>query len=144
MSRATVEPTKQRFGRFAYGRKDEEYIVDFLNVTKRALSEEYYRIFNYHYLLGADWRLCCRRLGLDRGTFFHMVYRMEAQLGRVYRELQPYALYPLDEYFSGTLKGSKAFPAGGARIVPIGPPPKVVNPDKVEKSSRRYPVRKAA
>jgi len=52
-------------------------------------------------LLGADWRLCTRRLGMDRGNFFHMVYRIEQKLGRAFRELKPYALYPLDEYFHG-------------------------------------------
>jgi len=38
---------------------------------------------------------------IDRGTFFHSVYRIEQRLGRVFRELQPYGLYPLDEYFRG-------------------------------------------
>lgn len=36
---------------------------------------------SFHYLLGADWRLCTRRLKIDRGTFFHAVYRLQAQLG---------------------------------------------------------------
>jgi hypothetical protein len=30
-----------------------------------------------------------------------MVYRIEAKLGKVFRELQPYSLYPIDEYFHG-------------------------------------------
>ena len=30
--------------------------------------------------------------------------------GRVFRELQPYALYPLDEYFGGTVR--KELPGG--------------------------------
>jgi hypothetical protein len=51
--------------------------------------------------MGAEWRLCCRRLKIDKGNFFHMVYRIEQRLGRVYRELEPYALFPLDEYFGG-------------------------------------------
>jgi hypothetical protein len=41
---------------------------------------------------------------MDRGSFFHEVYRIEQKLGRIYRELEPYALYPLDEYFGGTYK----------------------------------------
>jgi hypothetical protein len=52
-------------------------------------------------LLGADWKLCCRKLGMDRGNFFHELYRIQQRLGRVFRELQPYGLYPLDEYFGG-------------------------------------------
>jgi hypothetical protein len=29
------------------------------------------------------------------------VYRIEQKLGRVFRELEPYSLFPLDEYFHG-------------------------------------------
>ncbi|HEY3456825.1 MAG TPA: hypothetical protein VGK64_19760 [Bryobacteraceae bacterium] len=41
-------------------------------------------------------------MNLDRGTFFHEAYRIEQKLGRTFRELQPYALFPLDEYFNGS------------------------------------------
>jgi hypothetical protein len=84
-----------------WGRKDEEYIADFCLVSRRSLDESEYRLFRYHFLLGADWKLCCRRLGLERGNFFHAVYRIEQKLGRVFRELEPYSLFPLDEYFQG-------------------------------------------
>ena len=87
-----------------WGRKNEEYVVDFLNVSKRSLSAEDWRIFTYHFLLGADWRMCTRKLGMDRGTFFHEIYRITERLGRVFRELQPYPLFPLDEYFHGTTR----------------------------------------
>ncbi|MCC6342243.1 MAG: hypothetical protein IT166_08595 [Bryobacterales bacterium] len=39
---------------------------------------------------------------MDRGNFFHAVYRIEQTLGRTFRELRPYALFPLDEYFGAT------------------------------------------
>src|SRR5262249_32666605 len=48
---------------------------------------------------GADWKVCCRRLQVERGIFFHNVYRIQQILGRTFAELKPYALYPLDEYF---------------------------------------------
>ena len=38
---------------------------------------------------------------MDRGMFFHAIYRIEQKLGRKFRELEPYALFPLDEYFHG-------------------------------------------
>jgi hypothetical protein len=41
---------------------------------------------------------------MDRGSFFHEVYRIQRKLGRVFRELEPYALYPLDEYFGGSVR----------------------------------------
>jgi len=85
--------------RYFWSRKDEEYIADFCLVSKRALDESEYQVFKYHFLMGADWRLCCRRLKMDKGNFFHTIYRIEQHLGRTYRELEPYALFPLDEYF---------------------------------------------
>lgn len=41
-------------------------------------------------------------------SFFHGVYRIQQRLGRIFRELQPYGLFPLDEYFAGALKGTVA------------------------------------
>ncbi|HSU32024.1 MAG TPA: hypothetical protein VLJ11_12400 [Bryobacteraceae bacterium] len=79
-------------------------MADFVLVSRRTLSEYEYKVFKYHFLLGADWKLCCRKLGIDRGEFFHEVYRVQQKLGRTFRELEPYALFPLDEYFHGTQK----------------------------------------
>src|SRR5262249_8614038 len=77
MSRVTLDlvPGKDRRG--SWSRKDEEFTADFYLVSKRNLSEEEFRIFRYHFLLGADWKLCCRKLRIDRGNFFHAVYRIE-------------------------------------------------------------------
>ena len=87
--------------RNAWGLQDEEYTADFCLVSQRVLSREEHKLFRYHYLLGADWKLCCHTLNLDRGTFFHEIYRIEQKLGRAFRELQPHALFPVDEYFNG-------------------------------------------
>lgn len=100
LSKVSLEYTA-RGGHRTWGRKDEEYVADFTLVSRRALTPEEHRLFRFHFLLGADWRLCCSRLGMDRGNFFHSVYRVEQKLGKVFRELEPYALYPLDEYFHG-------------------------------------------
>jgi hypothetical protein len=91
-------------GRRVYSRKQEEFTADFCLVSKRVLDEEDYRIFRFYFLLGADWQLCARRLKMDRGNFFHAIYRIERTLGRAFCEIQPYALYPLDEYFGGTVR----------------------------------------
>jgi len=104
MSRVTLTHASGRERRLTWGRVDEEYIADFYLVSKRTLSEFEFKVFKYHFLFGADWRLCCRQLRIDRGTFFHAVYRIQQRLGRVFRELQPYPLYPLDEYFNGTFR----------------------------------------
>ena len=103
MSRVTLENCSGKGARRVWTRKDEDFIADFYLVSKRTLNEFEYRIFRFHFLLGADWRLCCRRLEMDRGNFFHAVYRIQQKLGRTFRELEPFALFPLDEYFGGAI-----------------------------------------
>ena len=125
VSRVSLEAHRGRSRPSTWGRKEEEYIADFCLVSRRALTATEYRLFRYHFLLGADWKLCTRKLGFDRGNFFHAVYRIEQKLGRVFRELKPYALFPLDEYFQGpsrigpqsaaTLRGNEA-PVRPARL----------------------------
>jgi hypothetical protein len=102
LSRVSLEPHMGRSRPSTWGRKDEEYIADFTLISKRTLEGFEQNLFRYHFLLGADWKLCSRQLQMDRGNFFHAVYRIEQKLGRAFRELQPYPLYPLTEYFNGT------------------------------------------
>lgn len=83
-----------------WGRRDEEYMADYLAVAKRTLTPREHQIFRFHYLLGAEWRLCTRRLGMEKGDFFHIVYRIQQKLGKTFRELKPYPLFPLDDYFN--------------------------------------------
>jgi hypothetical protein len=123
MSRISLEGNRGGQRKTIWSRKNEEFIADFCLVSRRALNDFEYRIFNFHFLLGADWKLCCRRLGMDRGNFFHEVYRIEQRLGRVFRELQPYGLYPLDEYFGGSTRETEARPRFRmASVIPIRPP----------------------
>ena len=93
-----------RDGRRSYSRKREEYMADFCLVSRRFLDESEYKVFRFHFLLGANWRLCCRQMKVDRGTFFHSVYRIEQRLGRAFAQLEPYALYPVSEYFAGLIR----------------------------------------
>jgi hypothetical protein len=102
MSRVSLEANLGQTRRSVWGLKDEEYTADFCLVSRRYLSLREHRIFRYHYLLGADWKLCCQKLTMDRGAFFHEIYRIEQKLGRTFRELEPHALFPVDEYFNGT------------------------------------------
>jgi hypothetical protein len=90
--------------RMVWGRREEEYVADFILVSRRILNDYEHKIFRFHFLLGADWKLCCRRLKMDRGAFFHAIYRIQEKLGRAFRELQPYSLFPLDEYFGGSVR----------------------------------------
>lgn len=108
ISRVSLEANPGRQRRSVWGLKDEEFMADFCLVSRRTLSESDHRIFKFHFLLGADWKLCCRKLKMDRGTFFHEIYRIEQKLGRTFRELQPHALFPVDEYFNSTGRESVA------------------------------------
>jgi hypothetical protein len=112
----------------SWGRKDEEFIADFCLVSRRTLTPREYKLFRYHFLLGADGNLCSRKLGLEKGQFFHVVYRIEEKLGRAFREVAPYPLFPLDDYFHGPSR--------------IGPQPARVleNPPGIPWTSRlRFP-----
>jgi len=134
MSKSSAERIPGKEGKFCWGRKDEEYIADFCAVSRRTLNETEYRLFRYHFLLGADWRLCTRRLGMDRGNFFHMVYRIEQKLGKSFRELEPYGLFPLIDYFHGPRHdpGSARSPRFVVRFMPD------------RRSALRPPLRKSA
>jgi hypothetical protein len=118
----TLDGTSPRSRRAVWGRKDEEYMADFMLVAKRTLNAAEHQLFRFHFILSADWRLCCRRLGVEKGAFFHAIYRIEQKLGRIFRELQPYPLYPLDEYFNGVTLEHRALRTSQARVVALRPP----------------------
>lgn len=121
MSKVTLTFCAGKDRRLTWVRKDEDYVADFCLVSRRTLDDFEYKVFRYHFLLGADWRLCCRQMKVDRGTFFHTVYRVEQKLGRIFRDLEPYSLYPLDEYFGGTVR--KAPPPSVAFVTELPKPP---------------------
>lgn len=101
---SSCTPTIMKHGREqkrVWSRKNEEFCADFYLVSKRSLQGQEWKIFELHMLGGNDWRYCTRILGMDRGNFFHSVYRIQQKLGRIFMELRPYALFPIDEYFAG-------------------------------------------
>lgn len=130
---ASVEGTRCSLENAAYqdlpgtfSRKNEEYAADFMLIAKRTLSPEENRVFRYRYVLGADWGLCCRKLKIDKGRFYHVIYNIQQKLGRVFRELEPYSLYPLEEYFS---PGMRSRPAGSVvALRPQSAPQPVIRP----------------
>jgi hypothetical protein len=121
-TRASLERGATRDPGGSWSRRNEEYVADFLLVAKRTLTEDEHRIFRFHYLLAADWRLCCRRLGMEKGQFFHNVYRIQQKLGKVFRELQPYALFPTREYFTPGLYSRQP-----SAVVPMPKPRNVLD-----------------
>ena len=106
--------------RISYGRKNEEFMADVYLTAKRTLTNPTeWAVFRFFHLLGADWKLCGGRLGMNKGAIFHVVYRVEHKLGKVFRELQPYALWPVDEYFQGNTRRV----AVGPCLIPDTPRP---------------------
>jgi hypothetical protein len=110
----------------AYGRVDEEFVADFCLLGKRHLTPEEYLVFKYYFLLGADWKLVSRQLKFEnQRSFFNIVSHIEAKLGRLFREVQPFSLFPLDEYFGGRIEGRRIpgtrVPAKAERR-PVQPP----------------------
>ena len=117
ISPVTLELCRGTEGHRVYSRKREEYICDFDLVSRRALRGAEQQLFRFHFLLGADWKLCCRQLHMERGEFFHSVYHIEEKLGRIFAELRPYALYPLDEYFGGNVRRGE--PASAPSLIQV-------------------------
>jgi hypothetical protein len=109
----------------SFTRRTQTFTADFCNVSKRFLSESEHQIFKFHFLLGADEKLCCSRLKLGDGQLWHSVYRIQQTLGRAFAELQPYPLYPLSDYFGHSHAGGvKPCPVPAARRDngPLTPP----------------------
>ena len=52
---------------------------------------------------------------MERGNFFHSVYRIQQQLGLAFLTTKPYAIWPVAEYFSGLqhLEGAPKVVSGG-------------------------------
>ncbi|HWB86135.1 MAG TPA: hypothetical protein VG675_18470 [Bryobacteraceae bacterium] len=49
-----------------------------------------------------------------------MVYRIQQKLGRTFVQLEPYALYPLDEYFGGKITKDRT-PSLQFEMLPANP-----------------------
>jgi hypothetical protein len=110
-------------------------------VSKRFLTDpREWDIFRYHYLLGADSKLCCDRLNMTKADFFHAAYRIEETLGEVLMSLRPFALYPIDDYFAAVSRRVDVRPLAipderHRNGVPLRPPirvlPVVCKPERV-------------
>ena len=99
--RYDLVPAKNTGNRAMYSRPKQEFVADFEIIAKRifAASSKEYQVFQLYFLAGQDWKVCTRVVGIDRGNFFHMVYKVEECLGRAYFEVRPHSLYPTADYF---------------------------------------------
>ena len=146
VSKVSLEANPGGRRKSVWGLKNEEFVADFCLVSERSLSPYEHRIFRYHYLLGADWKLVTRKLNIDRGTFFHEIYRIEQKLGRIFRELEPYALFPVDEYMNGTGYYDKPVVAVLSPFDVDSEDEDAETPVKINKTKKllKFPIKRAA
>jgi len=62
--------------RRVWGRKDENTSPISRSFSRRSLTPEEYKLFSFH-SCSAPIGVCAARLNIDRGNFFHSVYRIE-------------------------------------------------------------------
>lgn len=93
----------------------ESYLADFAIIAKRTLSDDELRFFTIAYLSGMDWKQAHGPLNMPRSQFVHACYRLEAKLGRAFRETAPFPIFPLDEYFSRPAPGKRTLAFPGTR-----------------------------
>ena len=121
------EHCKGRDRHLMYGRKAEEFRADFCLMARRVLDELEHDVFRLHFLAERDCVYCCGRLHIDRGKFFHTVYLVQEKAGRAFAEVEPFGLFPMDEYFGGTtdrLRPSLCLPVLRSQpcAIPLRPP----------------------
>jgi hypothetical protein len=75
----------------------------------RALDRFQYQLFRFHYILGADVALCCRRFHLTRDAFVDAIDRIKVIVGQAFMETEPFGLYPVERYFASSRERVQAF-----------------------------------
>lgn len=91
-----------RSNRGMWGLKREEFMADFELVARRSLTQAEHRLFRFHHILAASEAMCAKRLGISTHAAKKAIQRLEAKLGLTFAMLEPYALYPLYDYFNRT------------------------------------------
>jgi len=95
-------------------RPTEDFAADFTLVGNRVLADRplLQQVFQMYFLECDKWTVVAlrneltlpvflsRRMKINNNLLFRRVFEVKVILGRAFRELQPYALYPLKEYFT--------------------------------------------
>ena len=91
--------------------KRAEYAADFVLLARRALVDRPLElaVFEAYHVDDLEWKVAAplvnRKLRpprpLDRGRFFHAVYRVEMIIGTAIVDTRPYSIFPPANYFSG-------------------------------------------
>ena len=81
------------------GQPEIEYMADVEHIARRHLTPGRWHLFREHILRRREWSEVAPEIGLDRGNFYHEVYRVEEILGKAFFETRPYGLFPPGSYF---------------------------------------------
>jgi hypothetical protein len=119
--------TSGKASRFAWARKNEEYIADFVGIARESLAAGSFEhlLFDYHFVQGFGCAPVCLLMHISPRTFFGARAVIVAKLGRAFHDTTPFPLYPLDQYFTSGQHQVSAFepPAAWARVFhPVVPP----------------------
>ena len=82
-----------------WGRKEEEFCADVDIAVRRQLQGADRVLFRRYWIDGASSADLLVELRMSRGAFFHAVYALEEEMGRVFLGLLPYPIWPLNNYF---------------------------------------------
>jgi hypothetical protein len=88
--------------------RDAEYAADLWLIAKRSLDRRERLIYCEYLLQQQPWTVVGPLTKLNRGQFFHSVYRIESKLGRGLLEA---GIFPPHNYFAGTYHAGLYNPA---------------------------------
>jgi hypothetical protein len=101
--------------------KRAEYAADFILLARRALADRPIdlAVFEAYHIEARGWKDAAPLVNgklhpprpLNRGSFFHTVYRVESILGKAIVNARPYSIFPPADYFSGFVLPPNSMPA---------------------------------
>lgn len=105
--------------------KRAEYAADFIMLARRALAHRPVElaVFEAYHVADLEWLAAVPRVNrilhlprpLNRGSFFHAVYRAEGLIGAAIVSTRPYSLFPPRQYFAGFTMSATSLNASRVR-----------------------------
>jgi hypothetical protein len=68
--------------------RDARFRLDFLELALKALTHHELAVFQYHFVMGQDWKSVVENTRTSTGEFFLLVYSLQEKLGRELRDRQ--------------------------------------------------------